>query len=186
MKTTLIILIFAFLSIKATSQITKNNWLVGGGANFSSSKNNSDAVVNADQVLVEVSGNIGYFFIDKFVGGLKPGFESSTVKFFSGSKTSNILEIGPFIRYYFLSTESQVNILTEVAYQYGTRWATSNEVLHSGSISISSGLAVFLNTCVALEFTVGYSSLKYSKSNGSNNSVIAGIGFQLHLEKDKY
>lgn len=182
-KITILVVTVLLFCTKSNSQITKGNWMIGGSAAFTSTNNKSNATPNANQLLVQLSGDIGYFFFDKLAVGLKPAFESSTVKFFSGSNTSNILAVGPFTRYYFLPKEKIVNILVEVSYQYGIRWSTTNEILHSNRISISSGAVVFFNNSVGLEFTIGYSSLKYAKSNGLNNSVTAGIGFQFHLEK---
>lgn len=166
------------------SQITKKNWLVGGSADFSSIQHRSDAAPEYNAIQFQLSGIVGYFIFDKFVTGLKPGYDNSTVKTVGSPVSSNMLAIGPFVRYYFLPNESRVNLLVETTYQFGFNWSSGNQTLHSHQISIEAGPEIFFNTSVGIEFTVGYSSLKYPGYRGSINTVNAGIGFQFHLEKE--
>lgn len=182
------ILLFFLVSIfynNAHSQITKENWLIGGSASYSSLKNKGNGIPNDNQIEIQLSGNVGYFFLDKFVGGLKPVFESNkVVNGSTATNSSGIYELGPFLRYYFLPADSHVNILSEISYKYGITPSSGNPTLHSNNISGLIGCEVFFNQSVGVEFTIGYSSLKYTKSTGSVNTIIAGIGFQFHLEKD--
>lgn len=183
-KTILLFFITSIFYNNAYSQLTKEYWLIGGGASYSSLKNKREGIPNSNQIQIQLSGNVGYFFLDKFVGGLKPVFESDKVVNGSTSVLYNIYELGPFLRYYFLPADSHVNILSEVFYQYGINTSTGNPTLHSNNISGLIGCEAFFNQSVGIEFTIGYSSLKYTKSTGSVNTIIAGIGFQFHLEKD--
>ena len=67
MKIFTIILFFTSLSY---SQITKNNWLVGGSGNFKTTKTEklSDGTKPYDdRTIFSISPNIGYFFYDKLV-----------------------------------------------------------------------------------------------------------------------
>lgn len=185
-KTILFILTIIIFSNTANCQIDKRFWMIGGAASFTSTKYESTAVPGTNRTLIQLSGDVGYFFFDKLAAGLKPGFENSGVKFFSGLNTSNILEIGPFARYYFLPKEKIVNILAEASYQFGTVWSTTNETLHNNKFSLSGGLSVFFNESVGLELTVGYSTIKYTKSTGLNKSIISGIGFQFYLQRKEH
>ncbi len=186
MKKSILFILMAYIFFNNTySQIRKGNWLMGGDANFISTYYTSTVASTSNQILIQLLGDIGYFIANKFTIGLKPGFESSTVKFFTGSNTVNTFGLGPFVRYYLLPNEKQVNILSEVSYQYGLIHTNSpSENLHTNKFLFSSGVAVFLNTSTALEFTIGYSTLNYTNSSGRNNAVVAGIGFQFHLEKN--
>ncbi|MEO6814686.1 MAG: hypothetical protein ABI172_12195, partial [Ginsengibacter sp.] len=54
-------LIFNF---KSNSQITQDNWLVGGSASFSSLKSSSEAVVQFKQTNIQITPLVGYFLMD--------------------------------------------------------------------------------------------------------------------------
>jgi hypothetical protein len=182
-----IILLFLLTSIfwnNADSQITRENWLIGGAASYSSLKNKGNGIPRNYQIEFQLSGNVGYFFLDKFVGGLKPVFESNKVINGSIAVSSGTYELGPFLRYYFLPADRRVNILSEFSYEFGITPSSGNPTLYSNNISGLIGCEAFFNQSVGVEFTIGYSSLKYTKSTGSVNTIIAGIGFQFHLEKD--
>jgi len=72
-KNILLILLTCGFVIKANSQITKGNWLVGGSANYTADKysvNNSTQVTSQNFALLPY---IGYFLKDKFAIGLAPG-----------------------------------------------------------------------------------------------------------------
>ncbi|MCC6257880.1 MAG: hypothetical protein IT254_06140 [Chitinophagaceae bacterium] len=185
MKLAISLIFFLTTFNTVSAQIEKRFWLIGGAASFSSTKNSSSALPNANQSVINLSGNIGYFVIDKLALGLKPGYENSTVKFASGSRSSNSSTFGPFVRYYFLPKEKTLNLIVEGAYQFGIVWTTSNETLYNNKFSIISGVTAFLNESVGLEFTLGYSTLKFTKASGTNKNTFAGIGFQFYLEKSK-
>lgn len=205
MKSILTIITFLFLSYSANSQITKGNWLVGGSANFSSangqsiSGSGSQKYTNTD---ISISPNLGYFFIDKFAFGLKPGFTNNkneggdlinggVVVGSGGHSNITWFDIGPFMRYYFLPVENRVNVFTEINYKYGT----ANNHPGKGnrySYSFYAGPVVYFNSSVGIEFTIGYNSSKstlkgLNSSNddytSKNNMFQIGIGFQIHLEK---
>lgn len=170
----LAILLLGLNSLQA--QITKRNWLVGGDANLSTSKSkfsNGNESDRATQFLI--SPNAGYFFADKFAGGLKGSIGFTKLE---GESINTGFNIGPFIRYYFLDIENRTNLFSEVSYAYGD----SGTGLSSNSYSIKAGPAIFLNSSVAIEITLAYNYAKNS-SQTSNNQIIAGVGLQIHLEK---
>jgi hypothetical protein len=56
---------------------------------------------------------------------------------------------------------------------------------HDGTFFINAGPVIFLNSSVGVEFTIGYSSTHIKGNNDNNNVFQTGIGFQIHLEKNK-
>jgi len=173
----IIIVVFMLLDLNSLqAQITKRNWLVGGEGNFSTSKSkfsNGNESDRASQFVI--SPNIGYFFADKFAGGLKGiiGFTK-----LEGESINTGFNIGPFLRYYFLDIENRTNLFSEVSYAHGD----SGTGLSSNSYSIKAGPSIFLNSSVAVEIALAYNYAKNS-SGTSNNQIIAGVGLQIHLEK---
>lgn len=188
-KTLLLMKLILFLfvltpSFASFSQITKNNWLVGGSGEFSKIKVH-DETTN----YLQLSPNIGYFFFDKFAAGLKCSYTN-----YFGKTTGNIavatargLYIGPFTRFYLLSTDKQFNILLEATYQHGwekkgDRWITTKYSLDR--FSFTAGPAVYFNSCVGLEFLIGYSQSKYTVETFHESKFQMGVGLQVHLEKN--
>jgi hypothetical protein len=190
----ILLTIFLFFSIEATSQIDKKTWLVGGTGNFLSYKNtysNPTFSYTSDRVKIKISPNIGYFPVNKLGIGLRPSYSKyKDVVNGSGGVNSNEnrFELGPFIRYYFLSAEKRYNILTDMCYQYGIYWFKPVKG-NINTFSASAGTVVFFNSSVGLEFLLGYYSrnevIQYS-TNVENvinyKGFQIGIGFQIHLE----
>jgi len=183
-------LTFTFAS---SAQLTKNNWLVGGTGNFLASKHSYSSPTyssSSDRLEINLSADIGYFIIDKFAFGLKPGYSKYKDQVNGpggGYSNQNTINIGPFARYYFLKADKDFNILTDVSYQHGFYWFTPTK----GNInifSVSAGPVVYFNSSVGLEFLLGYYSKKeIIKQSGDNVDKQTGfqisIGFQIHLEK---
>jgi hypothetical protein len=192
MKKIFLSLIFVGLLFTSKAQITKDNWLVGGSGSFSYSDNNSEAFLNYKSIILSVTPKIGYFFIDKFAAGIgatiskyKTIYPANTLSY--GGKTTNY-NFGPFLRYYLLNAENTYNIFIETIFQHQIRKDHTSNVESTqaaNEYSISAGPVIYFNSSVGIEFTVGYSSLKFEGFKGRNNSLIASIGFQIHLEKEK-
>lgn len=181
-KKTSLIIITLFLAYYANSQITKRNWMTGGAASFRSSKYDLGGV-SSKQTIVQLSGDVGYFIIDKLATGLKPGYSRTETN--SPNNIGNTYEIGPFVRYYFLPAERYVNIFSELSYQYGLMKTNQGVKQNSNNFSGVLGCAAFFTSSVALEFTLGYSHYLYNNNLGKINSVIASIGFHFHLENEQ-
>jgi hypothetical protein len=186
MKSVLTILTILFFSQTVKSQLTKGNWLVGGNISFASTNYKSEAGQKNTAFLIQAVPNIGYFIADKFVAGLKVNISRQGVKATGTSVYSHYTDanFGPFLRYYLLSTEKQFNIIAEGAYQFGFSKGDVQKTSKS-TFSFAFGPAIYFNTSVGLEFLIGYSSSKYTGYTGSNGTVQLGLGFQIHLEKDK-
>lgn len=181
-KIIFIFICLVFYNINAYSQITKDTWMIGGSAGFRNSTYNNGGDFSSKQTIVELSGDIGYFIIDKLAVGLKPGYNRTGTN--NPRLVANIYEVGPFIRYYILPADKTVNIFTELSYQYGILKTNQGISQNSNNFSGIAGCAVFFNSSVALDFNVGYSNYKYNNNTGKVNSLIAGIGFHFHLKKD--
>jgi hypothetical protein len=185
MKAIGIISFLISLALNSSSQITKNNWLVGGNAAFSSTDYKSDLGSKSTYIAFEFSPNVGYLIIDKLATGLRIGFFNAKQKALGTSASSRYTSFsyGPFVRYYFLKTTAQTNLLFEISYQHGTEKATGYEN-DKNTFSFATGPVLYLNTVVGVEFLVGYSTSKYAGFSGNNNTFMISVGFQIHLEKE--
>lgn len=192
MKLLLLFLIALNLTFTSFSQITKNNWLVGGnGGLYSDKADYSSDFYSSYQTKytqINIDASVGYFFIDKLALGLRPTFSSIKGEVITpggGSTNTQRYWFGPFARYYFLKTDKQFNLLADIDYQFGIFKATGR----TGDLSTSSafiGPVIYFNSCVGIEFLFGYA---YSKEDVENASRIihkgfqTSVGFQIHLEK---
>jgi hypothetical protein len=180
MKTTLIILVFALLSIRATSQITKGNWLVGGNGRFARQQETLlGSEVNS--IMIQVSPNLGYFFVDKFAAGLKPSFGFTRFNTNGSINKSTTLGVGPFIRYYFLPIDNRTNLFTEGDYQYLSDFNGYSQ----NTFILSAGPVIYFNSVVGIEITMNYELIHSTGSATSAKTFFLGIGFQIHLESEK-
>lgn len=182
-------LTFIFI-YSAKSQITKGNWLVGGTGKFYSYTSTYTSATysnEASYTQIDLSPNIGYFVADKLAFGLRPTFSSIKGEVTTtGGLSTNVQRywIGPFGRYYFMKPDKQINILTDVSYQYGFFGGISKGKLNTFSAMV--GPVVYFNSSVGIEFLLGYSASAedvegYQKE--TKNGFQIGIGFQIHLEK---
>jgi hypothetical protein len=192
MKKTLLLLVFSSTFITyANCQITKDNWLVGGTASFSITTPNVDTI-GSRSTIVNISPNIGYFIIDKLAAGIHASYQKNHIKLLGQSDYSNnatAYSIGPFVRYYFLPSDQQFNILSEACYELGNEKEDNNVYsnnLSINSFSLSFGPVVYFNNSVGLEFLLSYtSSGNGNHDNHRTSSYRAGVGLQIHLEKEK-
>jgi hypothetical protein len=182
-KISILVLSILFINFESNCQITKGNWLFGGNISFSSIKSSSDLGSNTLYTF-QASGNAAYFFIDKFVAGIKPNIyidHGVGLQNFSSTNSS----LGPFLRYYFLPTDVRTNLFAESSYAYGTSSVSNSSTSHSNIFSFAGGPIFFLNPSVGLELTVSYTLTKAIDEVHSRADVIkAGIGLQFHLEKE--
>lgn len=190
----LTVLVCAF-SISSFGQLTKKTWLVGGsGSLYSYNEDYSSSNTNftAKYTNVDISASIGYFVIDKLSAGLRPTFSSFKGESSGGGSTNNYkIAVGPFLRYYFLNTEKQFNLLADLSYQFGVN-KNSGGLNDKGKYNVFSamgGTEIFFNSTVGIEFLFGYSQKLITIDNPSTASKSnktgfqASIGFQIHLEK---
>ena len=183
-KFKIITAIILLISISTTAQITKGNWMVGGTASFTSSSyestTNNNNTSSGKGIGIILSPTFGYFIIDKLALGISPTFGYTKT---DGGNDSTSYGIGPFIRYYLLKPEKRINVLTNVSYYYGTNNANTT----SDNLNFKAGPVIFLNSSVALELTLNYNigQFKSDSSVSTFKSFNFGLGFQIHLEKDR-
>lgn len=154
------------------AQIMKNDWLLGGGIKFASNK-----VADVKTNMFEFSPNAGYFFVNNFAGGLRADINS--VKLEDEDAVSSTL-ISPFLRYYFLPGDNKVNIMVDGSFGFGSTSGVGETKSQSG-FGFAAGPAIFLNKHTALEFTLGYNSIKFEDDPDRSNTFTVGVGFQIHL-----
>lgn len=189
-KITISVLAILLLSVAAKSQITKGNWMLGGNISYASTQYKSENY-GPEHIVYDftIKPSVGYFFGDKFVGGIKAAIIKRGTKDpgTPGNNKNTDFNLGFFSRYYFLPEEKQVNILFESSYLYGFVGGGSgqNTSTSKNTFALAAGPVIYFNTSVGLEFLIGYSTYKFSGINGSNGTIQIGIGLQIHLEKDK-
>lgn len=195
MKTFLLLLILSPLSIVTYGQLSKNTWLIGGAGSlytYTETYNTSSANYTAKYTNIDITASVGYFFMDKLAGGLRPTF--SSIKGSSsgvGSTNSYRLAIGPFVRYYFLDEEKSFNLLADICYQAGiNNWKDGYPAKGKyNTFYLQAGAEFFFNSSVGLEFLIGYKSQTASIDNSPSayNRDLKGlqtsIGLQFHLAK---
>lgn len=173
------------LTLSSNAQITKGNWLVGGSGNISSYENkyiNNGTEVSNKGLGINISPNIGYFFINKFVAGANISIGYTKPQ---GYENSSSYGIGPFVRYYFLKEDKRINLLAQANYSFGATKSGINKSQSNG-YGFKAGPVIFFNSSVALEVTLDYNSSKLIPNNSSSssyNNFQVGLGFQIHLEK---
>ena len=161
--------------------------MLGGSISFSSTNFNSENYGAPHQYGdLKINPNVGYFLIDRLSVGIKTSIEKSNIKEpgTSGQNRYTDFNLGPFLRYYLLNPDKNVNIFSEGLYQYGFEKG-ERETISKNTFSISAGPVIYFNTVVGLELVVSYSTYKYPGRIGSNNTITIGIGLQVHLEKEE-
>jgi hypothetical protein len=176
--------IFSVLFFSASySQITKGFWMFGGSGSI---ETGSTTFLNTTykSTYIRLDPRGGYFFADKLAAGLTLAYDFQKSAVGSGSpEAAQSLGIGPFVRYYFLPTEKRVNILTELNGAYSRVFDANAGSLQYG---ILGGVALFLNSSVALEILPGYRAYTtYGETKSKSNDFIINIGLQVHLERDR-
>lgn len=181
-KLKLFTVLLLLTGLTTTAQITKGNWMVGGIGYYSSDKyefspNDTETVTH-----FAISPNIGYFIIDNFSVGTYANYSfdknaSSDIKF-------SHYNFGPFIRYYFLKPEKQVNYFLQTSYIYEEGWSNNRNDgrYHNNGYGLRAGMSIFFNESVALELALDY-NVRRDNSSTDFNSFKIGLGFQIHLEK---
>jgi hypothetical protein len=191
-KTILLTILTSALSFVSYSQLESRNWLLGGSGNVF---NYTDKFTSTNQptvtgklIEINLSGNVGYFPLDKFAVGIRPGIssiKSRGLNSASGGQESISIYAGPFARYYFLDIEKQFNILVDGTYQFGQYSNRIGKgVIRNAAIMV--GPEIFFNSSAGLEILIGY--LYQRKSLDAQPSFIdirnglsVSVGFQLHL-----
>ncbi|HET8828927.1 MAG TPA: hypothetical protein VFM79_06280 [Pelobium sp.] len=198
-RTSLFLFLILFFSLSSFAQLDKNTWIVGGGGTFTSVNDEfSSSTVSTEykRTNLQISPNIGYFFIDKLATGLKSSIWWQKDKGISSNSLtiskSIRLDYGPFIRYYFLNKKKTFNILTDVSYQFGNvKDNYSKDKGARNNFAVMAGPVIYFNSSVGLELLMGYKTQReeFTSSNSISNyidtkkSFLVGVNFQIHLTK---
>jgi outer membrane protein len=192
--TLLTVCVFA-VAIYSFGQFSKGSILAGGnvGADFSTNKTIAGSVTttNYSTNSFSLSPQVGYFFIDNFVGGAGVKLFTSSQKIDSSPSAFSQTNISfePFARYYFYKFYGQALI--------GFGSSSSEQTNNNGNVStskgslfnwsISGGYAILLNDHVAIEPQIGYRSTSISPDGTNSTNRTAGIfiqlGFQIYIHK---
>jgi len=182
-KKLLFVMLCCTVFYTAKSQISKGNWMVGGSGSFSSNNNSS---TNEKITNISIYPNIGYFVLDKFSSGLKISYSYQRNSYNGHGVNTNSFNVGPFVRYYFLNKERQLNIFTEAEYLYGTYATVGFYPISNGRsdrYSIALGSVIYFNNSVGLELSISYYNNKDITQDIKNNGIQMSLGFQIHLER---
>ena len=179
-----------FITTTAFTQIKKGQYLLGGGINFESTKEEGSIYPTNKSNNFFISPAIGYFIVDKIAGGLRIDFGSYDSKSDNVETHLTTTTISPFLRYYLLPVPKKVNAFVDVSYLHNkTKWSSySNPGYYEKAkgYHITAGPSIFLTDQIALEFTLGY---KHSKSDNvsktKSNIINSGFGLQIHFGKNK-
>src|SRR5699024_8533989 len=143
--TSLFFLLFLSFSPVANAQITRGNWLVGGNAAFSYSKNKPNPTVEgAHSFKIEITPNMGYFLWDKLAVGTNLHYVRFRLKSDSGNAKYDNFLVSPFVKYYFLNEDKMVNPFLESSYRFNLIKGN-----HAKEFSAKAGVAIFVNSSVA-------------------------------------
>ena len=170
MKKIFTIAIASLVAATSFAQTSKGNWMVGGSAGFNSSKTGSADAVST----LNISPSAGYFFGKNFAAGLSVDFQSV-------SKNYSSFAVGPMARYYFADAGKSAKLFAEANIGFGSYKPEGGSSISSTEWGIKAGPAFFLNKNVALEATVGYSSLKWKDAADATSKFGVNFGFQIHL-----
>lgn len=169
----LILTMLLGVSFAGNAQITKNNWMLGGNANFSYSEAKSQNTTGTS-FSTQLAPNVGYFVYDKLAVGSK-------FDYIIGNTISTSFYLGPFVRYYFLDKEKRINLFLEPSYNFGLGKLSSDY----SKFSTKAGTAIFMNSSVALELSLNYNIGKSKSTDITYKSILFGVGLQIHLEREK-
>lgn len=177
------LLIIASLTINyANSQITKGFWMFGGtGSVISGSTTTLNTTYKATAISLNPRG--GYFIANKLATGLALNYDyQKSGVGTSFSEPSQAIGLSSFLRYYFLVPTNRINILSEINGGFNKPLNSNKAAFQYGFLG---GIAIFLNSSVAIEILPGY---RASTINGSTPSklktFILNIGLQVHLERN--
>ena len=162
-----------FVAVTSNAQIEKGNWMMGGSAGLSNYESKSVGF-SQEGTNIYISPNVGYFLIDKLNLGA-----SALLSFYNPGATKTY-GISPYVRYYFLEKEKQINLFSEVGYGFQKQIHSSTTLQ---TFNLKAGTVIFLNSSVGLEVALNYTNSKQN-SDFQTRLIFLGIGFQIHLEKE--
>ena len=172
MKKLLLSILLITTVLFSNAQISQNNWMVGGSFTFTSSE-----VMDITTNTTLFSPNIGYFFVDRFAGGIKGNLSALKME---GEDVMSSFMFGPYLRYYLLKNDKDFNLHFDGSYMFGATKA-AGETFNQNGYELAVTPMVFLNKHTALELRVSYGSVDTEGETERTNTFGLGVGFQIHL-----
>lgn len=177
MKNTIAALGLLLSASYSQAQISSGNALVGGTVGYNSSK-----AGDAKTTVFNFSPNLGYFFINNLAGGLRVDLQNSATDLGMLEVESSSTLVSPFLRYYVLPAAKKLNVFADVSAGFGS---TKFEGVKNSStaLGVAAGPVFFITRNAALEFQVGYTSIKTKDVEERTANMGVGLGLQIHLGK---
>ena len=172
MKKLLLSILLITTVLFSNAQISQNNWMVGGSFAFTSSE-----VMDITTKTTLFSPNIGYFFVDRFAGGIKGNLSALKME---GEDVMSSSMFGPYLRYYLFTNDKDFNLHFDGSYMFGATKA-AGETFNQNGYELAVTPMVFLNKHTALELRVSYGSVDTEGETERTNTFGLGVGFQIHL-----
>ena len=150
MKLLITVLLFFGFSYTSTAQLKKGIWLVGGSGSFYAySEEYSSANINQKGTFtnIDVTATLGYFIIDKFALGLRPGFNSYKGKITTWKKVLEGKDFNGYVYYinanYVIDAKTYKKALAR--YANDARGITRVKGIVNNSIYVQEGKKVFVD-----------------------------------------
>ena len=183
---TIFLTIFVATNSLYSAQITKGFWLIGGDGSLSYSNDvrtsNFDNIESTYNVgVIELSPNIGLFFIDKLAVGISGNYKQT---FSKNEKSYYDISISTFLKYYLLPSDNSFNFFTQASYKF---YFNNQSTIGWKSYKLKIGGVLFVNNIVGYEFSIEYDRTKFNNifgNYGKTNMLTFGVGIQIHLEKN--
>lgn len=179
MKKLILVVLLAFIPNLMHSQISKGDYLLGGsiylgyvdGNYFNGSDNDNR------QFSISLNPSAGYFIKDKFAIGTSLSYNFNyNIK---NNSSYHGLAIGPYLKYYFLEKERNVNVFSRLSYNFEINESFENS---RSNFNIGAGPVFFINKSIAIETGIYYNYSKFENYNIHN--IYMGAGFNLHLDRN--
>ena len=171
MKTLKIVLPFFFLfwSSSAFSQIEQGSLIIRGSLSFLHQSSSSNSIIST----YNLTPSVGYFFTDRFAGGLGVGVSGlkTNINNTTGQDINRtFLNVAPFVRNYFL-VEEKVALFGELNLP-----AEFNRDIQGIGVNINLGSTIFITPRIALDARLNLLSYKSISSGPGANIDFFSIG----------
>jgi hypothetical protein len=170
----IVLVLFIIVTANASfSQTSKNNWLLGGSASYSSTKEG-----DLTNTVLDISPRIGYFIANNLALGVNVGINKMHDE---GNDASNV-SFGPYVRYYFLPVGNNVKFFGNGQVIFGNEdEGMGNSQLSGWGLAV--GPAIFINKSIAFETSIAYTSTQAGIEQVKDNTLSINFGFQIHFGK---
>lgn len=170
MKKILVTLLGCALLTGSQAQTEKGDWMVGGGFNLNTAKNNT---------VINLSPSAANFVANNLAVGanVKLGYSKEGL-----SKTTSF-GLGPWVRYYFTQANVRPIVQGNFNFVLSKHNVNGNVTNNNGTnFFFGGGAAIFLSSHVSLDALLGYDHTKYNSLDGSGGFAM-NVGFQVYLHK---